>query len=60
MIIASSVSGVTSANYKTKDLGAVVTLTINDKPIDINGIELRNTDINQYYEWEQLVLCDEI
>ncbi len=58
MILSSSVNGITSDNFITKDLGAVVTLKINDEPININGIELRNTDIKQWYEWEQLVIRD--
>ena len=47
-----------SANSYMKNLSNYVTLSLNNSALDISGINLRNTDIKQYYEWEQLVLRD--
>lgn len=59
LTIASSCSSVfTSQNGPMDKLSDFAYLRLNQANVNIDNVSLRNTDISQYYEWEQLVLKD--
>ena len=57
MVMSSSLSHLnTSGNCVTENLANFVTLSLNGNNIPLNSVRLRNDEINQWYEWEQVVL----
>lgn len=57
MVMASSLSHLyTEGNAPTDNLSSFVDLSLNGQDVPLGKVRLRNDDISQWYEWEQVVL----